>query len=323
MAPEKPGDQGLVWIFRRAHNPEIPGSKGPWGIGSQVPDTSRPRYSFSQGWCKVHLPCNPSEGVAVASLDRMRKLYRQKGLQLSRDLGGLMREELHDNFSSLILVGSLARGDHVPAFSGLNLFLIVQDPRRVNHARIRRTIASLADKYPMYLSKHTRRGSLVVVGLTSRAALTLPRSGGTPGLLDTLTRHELRTSGITIAGEDLLAAVPEEPLAPEDLRQMHARYRVGLGDLEAESHVGRMSLIKAIFNMGRACVLLRGPYVVNRSDIVREFKARWPDLAGPLRQAEALRSTWDLVAEAPRVFWSLKADAQRFARTTAPLMEKG
>ncbi len=259
----------------------------------------------------------------MTSLDRARELYRRKGLQLSQDLGGLLREELRDNFSSLILVGSLARGDHVLAFSGLNLFLIARNPARANHARIRRIIGSLADDYPMYLSKHTRRGSLVVVGLTSRTALTLPRSGGTPGLLDTLTRREVRTSGITITGEELLAFIPEEPLAPEDVRQMHTRYRRGLGDLEAESYMGRISLIKAVFNMGRACVLLRGPYVVNRADIVREFNARWPDLAGPLRQAEALRSTWDLVADAPKLFWSLKADAQRFARTTAPLVEKG
>jgi hypothetical protein len=177
----------------------------------------------------------------------------------------------------LILMGSIARHDHVPGYSGLNLFLVVQSPRSLRHGSVRKSIGLQRKAFPEF---YNRFGALVSVTIVGPKALTTPRWSGSPGLLNSINRGELRTTGIIIEGGDLLVRIPDEPLRREGLEGLYDRYRGLLPELQLESYFGRMSTIKSVLHRARSAVLARGTWVVDKLDILREFKGRWPELMG-------------------------------------------
>jgi hypothetical protein len=209
--------------------------------------------------------------------DRAKVAWRRRALELSHAVEVHLKAKLHRDFVSLILMGSIACHDHVPGYSCLNLFLVVRRPRSLRHGSVRKSIGLQRKAFP---ESYNRFGALVSVTIVGPKALTTPRWSGSPGLLNSINRGELCTTGIIIEGRDLPVRIPDEPPRREGLEGLYDRYRGLLLELQLESYFGRVSTIKRVLHGARSAVLARGTWVVDKLDILREFNGRWPELMG-------------------------------------------
>lgn len=246
--------------------------------------------------------------------DPRRERYRQRAFHLARAIGEDLHRHLGEEFVSLILMGSLARADYVPGFSDLNLFLVVKRPAATPRKLVTRAIEAQAHNFPEFYNRH---GALVVIMLVSPGALTGTHRFRSRGMLDSLNRQEIRTTGVTILGEGLLPLMPIEEPRREDLEAILAKYAAQIGDYNAESYFGRMTLLKAILHVARMDVLLHGKDVVEKADIARAFEALHPEAMAVVREALQLRAHWEYHPGDTVMYLGLRSRARTWARALA------
>lgn len=246
----------------------------------------------------------------VSSGAARQEAYRKRGLALAASLGEEFRERLGDQFVSSILMGSLARGDHVPSFSGLNLFLVVRENRPVYRKRVREAIESQSKDFPDF---YPDAGGLVVVIITTRNSLTGPQRPSA-GRVNSLNRYELRTSGLTITGEDLIPKIPEGEIEKSEVKAVLRSYAKRVADYNPAAYFGRMALVQATLNIARMDAILHGQYVVLRSDVVKVFGRIHPKGLSVASEALDLRANWGDELISPTIFRRFQGRVRPWAK---------